>query len=59
MKLLRPPTSPTTADSVQLELPLLAPEASSPTQPPDAPLLAPPRPHSIFPPHRLAPTSAA
>ncbi|CAJ0810492.1 hypothetical protein LMG19087_00797 [Ralstonia wenshanensis] len=42
MKLLRPPTSPTTADSVQLELPLLAPEAPSPSQPPDASLLAPP-----------------
>lgn len=42
MKLLRPPTSPTPADSVQLELPLLAPEAPSALQPPDAPLLAPP-----------------
>jgi predicted metal-dependent hydrolase len=46
MKLLRPPTSPTAADTVQLELPLLAPEA--PPQPhsqPDAALFAPPAPH--------------
>jgi len=45
MKLLRPPTSPTAADTVQLELPLLAPEA--PPQPhsqPDAALFAPPAP---------------
>ncbi|WP_104655417.1 M48 family metallopeptidase [Ralstonia insidiosa] len=43
MKLLRPPTSPTTTDSVQLELPLLAPEAPSPPHSqPDATLLAPP-----------------
>ena len=39
MKLLRPPTSPTTADSVQLELPLLAPEVEPQ---PQAPLLTPP-----------------
>ena len=43
MKLLRPPTSTPTADSVQLELPLLAPEAESgPHSPPDVALLAPP-----------------
>lgn len=43
MKLLRPPTSPTAADSAQLELPLLAPEApSEPGAPSDASLLAPP-----------------
>ena len=39
MKLLRPPTSPTTADSVQLELPLLAPEVEPQ---PQSPLLTPP-----------------
>ncbi|WP_439890151.1 M48 family metallopeptidase [Ralstonia sp. 25C] len=38
MKLLRPPTSPTTADSVQLELPLLAPEVEPQ---PQSPLLTP------------------
>src|SRR5689334_13288890 len=42
MKLLRPPTSPTPADSVQLELPLLAPEVPSQASQPDAALLAPP-----------------